>query len=261
MCTVSLITHGDSSVLTMNRDEQRHRREGGLVRKSVDNGEICFPVDLQAGGSWVGFNSHGVAIALLNRYNAPSVDGVRSRGLLVTDALAAGNYETVLEHMSSINPTQYNPFDMLVVSANHEKDGVQLFSWDRTYFHSESRDKRDPLMLTSTSLFYEEARQHRKNRFVEWLDAYGDAESVDLFHLEQVESQESLAVLVSRERTHTKSVVQIHLNPSSGNIAYYDENTIKPNARLEQLTPSASVRLGFLEPCGDFSKNKSESTS
>jgi len=44
--------------------------------------DVVAPVDEEAGGTWIGYNEHGVFVAITNRWVDGSFGGERSRGLL-----------------------------------------------------------------------------------------------------------------------------------------------------------------------------------
>lgn len=237
MCTLSFIPEEHGYVLTMNRDEQRNREEGGLEVKKSTDGHYAYPLDILGGGTWVGLNHQGTSVALLNRYNAPTIDNAISRGLIVREALALGGVEQASAYINHLNIERYNPFDCLVVGADEK---LHHFSWDRERFLYECRKADKPFMLTSSSLLFDQVRAHRQERFDTWNKDFGDSCDVDMFHLEQIASQESFAVLMSRERTHTKSVVQIQVNSRQAQLNYFDESVIAPNTRLKDMRLTAS---------------------
>jgi len=73
MCTVSASLQQSTLIVTMNRDEQRSRREGALNT----NPERCYPTDIESGGTWCGINQFGVAFCLLNRYDVAPLQNSR----------------------------------------------------------------------------------------------------------------------------------------------------------------------------------------
>ena len=108
-----------------NRDEQYGRPADGWGWRGP--GPDWFaPIDLEAGGTWIGLNRHGLVAALTNIF--PSWEGAefRSRGGLVTDMLRleaaadapAAMADTLAQH-------SYNRFNILV--ADPQKAFV--FSW------------------------------------------------------------------------------------------------------------------------------------
>jgi len=79
-------------VAAANRDEllDRPSEPPGVVD---DQPRVIAPRDGDAGGTWIGYNEHGVFVAVTNRWTDRDVGGDRSRGLLVRDALGAPGAE------------------------------------------------------------------------------------------------------------------------------------------------------------------------
>lgn len=137
MCTVILGWHVFDAVpllLAANRDERRGRPSSAPERSRAGPIEILAPRDLQAGGTWLGFNAAGTIAAITNRFgHAPDPDR-RSRGALVTDALAFSTARGASEALRSIEVTAYNPFHLLI--ADH--DTAELIWHDGDAIHARS---------------------------------------------------------------------------------------------------------------------------
>lgn len=82
---------------------------------------MVAPRDLRAGGTWLGVNEAGLFAALTNRPAEVPDRSRRSRGLLVTDALARGSAASAAEALSRLPADAYNPFNLLV------SDGQRAF--------------------------------------------------------------------------------------------------------------------------------------
>lgn len=100
-------------VLLANRDEYFDRPFEGPALRDTEHG-IVAPRDLRAGGTWLGYNRHGVVAAITNR-GGRSPDGVRSRGLLVHDTLRhADAASAVAWARAHLAETAYAGFNLLV---------------------------------------------------------------------------------------------------------------------------------------------------
>ena len=136
MCTVSWRQDSAGYELFFNRDELRSRQTALPPRRIERDGlEVLSPVDADAGGSWLTVNTHGVTIALLNRYGiktpASRFTSVRSRGQLVLDLSSAKSQSDALERLYALELTDYRPFTLLVLEIDREpvmtaSDGHQL---------------------------------------------------------------------------------------------------------------------------------------
>lgn len=117
MCTLFFRHHpGDEFPLAVlsNRDEKYGRPSAGWDWRGPDR-DLFAPIDLEAGGTWIGLNRHGVVAALTNIFPSWEGTGFRSRGALVTDMLhlkrAADGPAAVA---GSFSNHAYNKFNLLV---------------------------------------------------------------------------------------------------------------------------------------------------
>lgn len=83
VCVLAIVL-GRGLVVAANRDEF-------LGRPSVPPSEIEPGIvagrDLEAGGTWLGVNRHGLFVAVTNRKTPTRTPEARSRGLLALEAL------------------------------------------------------------------------------------------------------------------------------------------------------------------------------
>lgn len=121
MCTLILAwqVFEDAPVIAAaNRDESLDRpseppavREWGL--------RVVAPKDREAGGTWIGYNERGVVVALANRWLDADVEGERSRGLLVRDALDAPSAEDATRLVErELDRHRYDGFNLVAADAN-----------------------------------------------------------------------------------------------------------------------------------------------
>jgi uncharacterized protein with NRDE domain len=91
MCTLVILRrpgHHWPVIVGANRDEMTSRPWRGPGRHWPDRPEVVAGQDLEAGGSWLGVNDHGLVAGVLNRPGALGpAPGRRSRGELVLEAL------------------------------------------------------------------------------------------------------------------------------------------------------------------------------
>ncbi len=135
MCTLLIAYQAYSDCplfLATNRDEFLNRPAGGFRYWPQANGGFVAPMDKQAGGTWLGVNTHGIAAAITNRYGNPPDPARRSRGELVPMALNEVTVESSVERLCSLAPGDYNPFHLLVVSTTQ---GAVVWSDGQTLNH------------------------------------------------------------------------------------------------------------------------------
>jgi uncharacterized protein with NRDE domain len=117
MCTLVVATRmwRDAPLaIAANRDEALGRRSIG-PRPAVERGmPVVAPRDLEAGGTWLGINAHGVFVAITNRHNGVRNPDARSRGQLVIDALVEPSVEAAASKVASTRPHEHNPFHLVI---------------------------------------------------------------------------------------------------------------------------------------------------
>lgn len=216
MCTLSWEVSEDQRVyeIYFSRDEQRKRVKAEPPElREVHGVECLFPRDPAGGGTWIGVNTHGVVVCLLNDYRIPfdyESGGIyRSRGLLVTDALGEiSELQSASQLVRSIvAKSDYAPFRLVVFASGEAVcwcwNGVEL---------TEIKDVQCP--VTSSSWESERVEDGRKDMFQK-LVAEGGYPLED-YHRHQIEGDAESSVCMSRELTQTVSLSHIRVDNSSG---------------------------------------------
>jgi uncharacterized protein with NRDE domain len=112
MCTLVVaakIVPGWPLVVVANRDEQLDRAASPPRRW----GAFVAPRDEVAGGTWLGWNDHGVFVGITNRYLGPRDASRTSRGAIVVEALAGTSARDVHERMAGLDSRAYNGFHLV----------------------------------------------------------------------------------------------------------------------------------------------------
>ena len=115
MCTLVLAwqVFEDAPVaVAANRDERLDRpsQPPGILD---ENPRVVAPRDADAGGTWFGYNGHGLFVAITNRW--VDVEGERSRGLLVRDTLAHESAEAAARFVEdAVEEDAYAGFNLVV---------------------------------------------------------------------------------------------------------------------------------------------------
>ncbi len=108
-------------VVAANRDEE-YTRESLPPLRWPDDPAIMAPLDVRAGGTWIGVNQHGLLAGITNRPATTPDLRRRSRGLLCRDALRARSAQEAARHVErEARREAYNPFNVLVA------DGERAF--------------------------------------------------------------------------------------------------------------------------------------
>jgi uncharacterized protein with NRDE domain len=113
--------------------------------------DAIYPRDPVGGGTWVGVNSAGIAIALLNRYEEDRVcrrGRLLSRGRITADALECSRLDEVARYGNQLDAAQFAPF-RLVAASRHR---LVVITSDGEAVDVTRREFVAPVMFTSSSL-------------------------------------------------------------------------------------------------------------
>jgi uncharacterized protein with NRDE domain len=121
VCTLIAIhrrVQGAPLIIAANRDEYFDRpSEGPAIRRNAD-GAVLAPIDLRAGGTWLGANAQGVFSAVTNLRNDSPDPSRRSRGMVVMEALQEPTAARAADWLKTLPEEAYNPFHCLVADAD-----------------------------------------------------------------------------------------------------------------------------------------------
>ena len=129
MCTLTLawqVFEDAPIAVAANRDEaiDRPAEPPGIYR---ENPNVIAPRDVEAGGTWIGVNEHGLFAGITNRWNDVDLAGERSRGLLVADVLECDSTVEAVELVErTTEKHEYAGFSLVVAD---ETDAVWI-GWD-----------------------------------------------------------------------------------------------------------------------------------
>lgn len=117
MCLLLLAyqAHRDFAVLLGGNRDELHRRPAAPPAVIARDPVIFAGRDLEAGGTWMGRNEHGLVAALTNRRDPAFVPppGVRSRGEIVMGLLRHRRPADAAAWMAAQPGTAYRPFSVL----------------------------------------------------------------------------------------------------------------------------------------------------
>ncbi len=121
MCTLAIyfqVFPDYPAVIAANRDEYL-ARPALPPTTLLEHPHVVGGKDLQASGTWLGINQHGLVAGLLNRRRADYGDpnpALRSRGLLCLDALRHRTAAEAAAFVRGQRGADYNAFNLLVAS-------------------------------------------------------------------------------------------------------------------------------------------------
>jgi uncharacterized protein with NRDE domain len=106
-----------------NRDEflDRPSEPPGVLD---EESRVVAPSDGEAGGTWIGYNEHGLFAAITNRW--VDIEGDRSRGLLVREALAHESADAAARFVEdAVETDEYAGFNLVVA----DEHAAIFFEW------------------------------------------------------------------------------------------------------------------------------------
>lgn len=217
MCTVTLVPMPGGFRLIANRDERRSRQSAlGPRAHAAGSRRAVFPVDAAAGGSWVGVNDRGLAVALLNRYAAPadplravpdgagaplaSEPGRITRGALVPLLLACSDMPSALASAWTIDRRRFAPFRLVLA----HRAGAALITSAPDRWSVRALPLDAPLMFTSSALGDAHVDAPRRRLFTR-LMAAGWADGQRAFHRHRWPLRPDISVVMARPDARTVS--------------------------------------------------------
>lgn len=136
MCTIILFykIFDDSPVIVASNRDELYSRGSSPPMVLARDPLIAGGQDLEAGGTWMGVNQHGIWVGIANRLSDAPIDPERrSRGLLCMDLLSKSSSGDSLLDLKKIEEGQYNPFYLIIADkkrgyfAGYEKE-VEVMS-------------------------------------------------------------------------------------------------------------------------------------
>lgn len=216
MCTVTFVPLGDNNfVLTSNRDVSYKRAPASPPKIHVEHGvDLLYPRDEEAGGTWIGSSYDSRLLCLLNggfENHQRKLPYRKSRGLVVTELLAAPELSTALE---VIDLEDIEPFTLVNVEWKHELT-LGEFVWDGAKKHRKLLPI-EPQIWSSSTLFDPAMRDTRQHWFEDW-KSHGDfnPESVLEFHRIAGRGDDEVGVVLKRKNVGTVSITQFVRQESS----------------------------------------------
>jgi hypothetical protein len=88
---------------------------------------VIAPQDVEAEGTWIGYNEHDLFVSVTNRWLDRDLAGERSRGLLVREALARESAEEAITFVEEqVESYEYEGFNLVVIDEHR----ATLCAWD-----------------------------------------------------------------------------------------------------------------------------------
>jgi len=217
MCTLSWKWSNEAFHLFFNRDESKDRPEAiePTIFTLDENLKCLAAKDPQGGGTWLGVNSKGLIVAIVNDYQSsylPGEEKLRSRGLLVLDTLKNKDLQYCEDFLRKTDFSCYPGF--LLHIFNLDEGGIQVAWNGEKLVRSNLKDVTQP--ISSSSMFPKEARAYRENLFS---DSFSKLEQ-QKFHRYHDEQNPALSPWMKREDAHSHSYTEIELSKTQVSLQY-----------------------------------------
>lgn len=231
MCTITLawqMFEDAPVVVAANRDEFLDRPSESPAKRDWEARTVA-PKDSEAEGTWIGYNEHGVLVAITNRWTENSLERDRSRGLLVRDALAHESAESAIRFVEhDLDGRTYEGFNLLVADAKSailvEWDGVRRVSnlepgthvivnvgADGRYDIPKDREQHGRSQADNANAVRETLQPEPGEASANWLERA--AETI---------SDHEYGVCIHRDRFGTRSSSLIHMRTQGVSYQYAD---------------------------------------
>lgn len=216
MCTLTVWRDGARLIVTMNRDDVAARPEAPPRLWTNEGAGFAAPVDLEAGGTWIGVNARGVVACLLNRYDTAQ-KGERSRGGVVVAAMAGLDAPRAAGCIEALDHRLYAPFTCLVVSQSE----CQRIDWNGGCCTRTPVKATAPWMITSSSWRIDEVRARREALFAARMSKGPTGAALSAFHCRRRPGEEAWAPMMWRETSQTKSITQVRIEAANIEMRYW----------------------------------------
>jgi hypothetical protein len=222
MCTVTFIPSKENIILTSNRDEKHWRLPAHPPAKhAMETGNILFPKDGDAGGTWFGVHENGNALIFLNGgfvKHEPAPPYRKSRGLILLDMLDTNSpWFTFL----SMDLHNIEPFTAI----GWEENFLFECRWDGVQKYARQLDTTRQYIWSSATLYSDEIIEKRRKWFGDWLLKNPSPSQDDILHFHQFtgDGDSHNDLRMNRDgKVFTVSVTSVAIQQEKADLRYID---------------------------------------
>ncbi len=222
MCTLTFIPTEDGYVAGMNRDEKLARAQA-IPPKRFDfpDAAALFPRE-NSGGAWIGCNSHGNLLALLNWNDVEHrVDrmNLRSRGVLIPELIGGDGFAHTHARYARLDLRGILPFRLVCaffgesIISEWRWDGLRRrefkFAWEKRHWFSSSVS--DALAQRERGRAHRKAERDGSMELVSW---------VRNLHQSHDPVPGPFSICVHRKDVATVSYTEVRCNGESISMSY-----------------------------------------
>jgi uncharacterized protein with NRDE domain len=220
MCTVTFVPTTNGVCITSNRDEKIARPKAiAPANYIINNKEITFPKDPQAGGTWIAHDNENI-IVLLNGAQEKHISKGnyrKSRGLIVLDLISSNN---ALAKWKIIDLHEIEPFT--IIFYNSEK--LVKLQWNEVEKSTLELDKSKNYIWSSATLYAKEIREER----AKWFDNF----------------------MLQTKKVNSHSLLEFHRFTESENLNYglqINRNNLLKTVSITQCVIKETISLNYID--------------
>jgi uncharacterized protein with NRDE domain len=220
MCTVTFVPTTNGVCITSNRDEKIARPKAiAPASYIINNKEITFPKDPQAGGTWIAHDNENI-IVLLNGAQEKHISKGnyrKSRGLIVLDLISSNN---ALAKWKIIDLHEIEPFT--IIFYNSEK--LVKLQWNEVEKSTLELDKSKNYIWSSATLYAKEIREER----AKWFDNF----------------------MLQTKKVNSHSLLEFHRFTESENLNYglqINRNNLLKTVSITQCVIKETISLNYID--------------
>jgi hypothetical protein len=202
-------------------------------------GNLLFPKDGKAGGSWFAIHENGQTLILLNGAETrhhPQPPYRQSRGLILLE-LADSN--SPLQSFRKIDLAGIEPFTIILL----EDGRLHECRWDGNRKYHKNSDAITPHIWSSVTLYSPGIIARRRQWFEDWMDKNPNPgpEEILQFHRFNGDGDKANAILMNRDdRLLTVSITALQLDSKKAGLCYFDlasDQSFRQDLVLKKANP------------------------
>ena len=217
--------------LTSSRDEKPERLTDFPQAHIHPHGEVIYPKDLKAGGTWIAASRDGKAACLLNgafEAHRSNRNYEKSRGKLLLEFFEFNQIPQFLEKVSLHN---IEPFTLLMLDYKAAFKCVFYgLRWDGTIKHIKKLCPETSYIWSSATLYQQTVRESRKQLFKNWIEKYKDFGDRLIYHFHAKKhglAADADLLMENANGVKTVSISQIRVCHDEERFDYTDVQTNK----------------------------------
>lgn len=241
MCTVTFIPVKDKYFISSNRDEKQTRRQAiAPAVYRINNKNLIFPKDSDAGGSWIALHENGNAAVLLNgafEKHIPMPSYRKSRGVVFIDIIGD---EKPVKFFNESDLDQIEPFTLILV----ENNNLYECRWNGMEKYNRQLKKDRPYIWSSVTLYEKSVVQKREQWFAAFLSNHPRPTQKDILEFHQFTGDGDAHNDLLMQRAGVFSTVSISsmlLTAGRGSMKYLDLKDNSMHERKIELEPALQV--------------------